>query len=139
MAKGRKTGGRDFKKGKPGGPGRPSLDADIRAIRESVRKDLHYWYERCSAMGNEELLKSLKDPYIPAFARGVAKSIYNFRRTGNWKNVEYPIDQLIGKPKQSLDLAGGIIGPISIEIIGDDRKDNPGEDSPETSSALPDK
>lgn len=127
MAIGKKTGGRNIKPGTTLNPaGRPSHDADVKAIRDSLRKDIYFWCDSLFNLPNEDLNARLKnDKTLPALARGIIKSIQKFRLTGNWKYVEYPIDQIIGKPKQSVDVAGGFTGNVTIEIV-------PGKDAPQS-------
>lgn len=116
MALGKKTGGKDFQKGKPGGPGRPSMDADVKSIRDAMRKDIYFWCDKLFNLSSEELSTALKDKSYPSLAKGIIKSILKFRATGNWKFVEYPIDQIIGKAKQTIDAGVNIPGKVTIEV-----------------------
>ena len=61
MAKGRKTGGRDFKKGKSGGPGRPKLSLEKKMERKALLDYYKSYIEEGLDLG-----------FKPRFDRGLA-------------------------------------------------------------------
>lgn len=106
-----------FKKGNPGGPGKPRLSADILAIRQSAREELCAWYAHFVKLSPEQR-KSLKPGDYPLLASGILKSLQRFAQSGHWKQIEYLVNQVIGKPRENVELNIPNNIPVSITING---------------------
>lgn len=103
-----------FKKGNPGGPGRTRLDVDILEIRKSAREELCAWYAHFVKLSPEQR-RNLKPSEYPLLASGILKSLQKFARSGHWKQIEYLVNQVIGKPRESLELTGKDGGPVEVQ------------------------
>lgn len=112
LRKGQRNRG-TFKKGWKGGPGRPRLDVDILAIRKSAREELCAWYAHFVKLSPEQR-KHLKPSEYPLLASGILKSLQKFARSGHWKQIEYLVNQVIGKPRESIELTGKDGGPVEL-------------------------
>lgn len=116
LRKGQKHRG-SFKKGNPGGPGQPKLSADILAIRQSAREELCAWYAHFVRLSPEQR-KNLKPSEYPLLASGILKSLQRFAQSGHWKQIEYLVNQVIGKPRENVELNIPNNIPVSITING---------------------
>lgn len=54
-------------------------------------------------MRRSDLEKILDDPEIPDFQKGLARCMINFSNTGDYRLLKDVVQQVIGKPKISID------------------------------------
>ncbi len=111
-----------FKKGWKGGPGKPKLDPDILAIRKSTREELCAWFKHFSQLEPEEK-KALKPGDFPLLAAGIYRALSKFSRSGHSKDVEYLLNQIIGKPRESIEVTGKDGEPMELTIWKERLKD----------------
>lgn len=84
MALGKKTGGRDFKKGAKPGPGRPKDTPEKKLRKIALRERLKEYLESGEAAADFEALRKKK----PGLA------------------IETALDRIEGRPKQSIEHSG---------------------------------
>lgn len=102
-----------FGKGSKAGPGRPRLDAETYAIRTAARKELCAWFHHFAFMELNQA-KQIKADELPLLAAGIYRSLLKFSRSGHWSGIEYLMNQVIGKPRESVELTGPDGGPIEL-------------------------
>jgi hypothetical protein len=118
MAKRKKTGGRDFRKGESGNPkGRPPLPADLKGVRElsadHFRKLATFYLERPF----EEVEKLRFDPEVPALHRLVISVIWHAVDDGCYSRLNFLLDRLVGKVKDQADLNVNVTGLSDAELV----------------------
>lgn len=101
MAKGFKTGGRDFLPGHKDTPnaGRPKMPEEIKRIRAAVLTDIAQCMEALT-MDETAALEFLKGPDKSLFKNILANAYVK----KDWKTIEAFLDRFIGKPKQQVDI-----------------------------------
>lgn len=104
MIKKKKTGGRDFKPGNPGGPGRPKLDPEIKGMREMpkdvFKKTITFFMEMNLAQ-LEEYLKDIKDK--PVFDVYIAATIAEGMKKKDHTIFEWLAQRSVGKVRDEID------------------------------------
>lgn len=110
MAKGTFTGGRQFKKGHPGGPGRPRLSEDVKEARALTRNDLDRYLTQFMAMGPTELEAIKKNPKSTMLELLIASIITHGISKGDQQRLGFLLERLssIGKVKERVELSGGV-------------------------------
>jgi len=101
-----------FKKGNLGGPGRPALSEDLKAIKKATKEKLYSIFANFQGMNRKQIQELIPDE-MSLLELGMMKSFKNFIKTGDYKVIQYPLDHIIGKAKESVDL--NAIGNISLE------------------------
>jgi hypothetical protein len=100
MAKGQKTGGKDFPKGVSGNPnGRPPVPADIREARGLSQTEFERIATELLERTKEELNTILKDPKTPAKVVLIARIIRSGMWSGDTKRLDFLMNRLAGRPK----------------------------------------
>lgn len=93
-----------FKKGKSGNPaGRKPVSPEIKAIRDAVKEDLYgtfYWLSRLTPAE----LRDIDRSSLTMLQAGMLVTFKKFIRTGDFFWIKYPLDHIIGKAKESLDI-----------------------------------
>jgi hypothetical protein len=112
MAKGKKTGGRDFN-GVPG-PGRPPIPPEVKALRKLTAERLEEIGDLIldgnrSALGT--IAASMTEPAIRVI---YAKAALNAMIKGDVAVLELILNRVIGKPKDTLKLTGPNDGAVLI-------------------------
>lgn len=108
MARGRKTGGRDFQKGQPGGPGRPRLPDDIKQSRALTKIELERILNKFMFLSIKEIDAISKDTTSIAIESVVASIVLKAVAFGDQQRLNFVLDRLIGKVKEVLDVNGKI-------------------------------
>lgn len=107
-----------FKKGNvPISPGRPKLTIEQQEIRRATKEDLFQWYNYFSSLSPEQI-DQIDLPKLPLFASGVLNSLLKFYETGDVKFISYILDQIIGRPKETMQLDGNMRVPVTITVKG---------------------
>lgn len=118
MAKGKKTGGKDFQLGHeptPGG-GRPRLsvhDKAFRAMNGSRLAEILNTLINCS---KEEIMEKAKDPSLSIFELAIASILSKAVQQGDHKRIDAILDRLVGKPKQSIEVTNPYAGKSLQEL-----------------------
>lgn len=95
MAKGQKTGGRDFPPGVSGNPhGRPKVPDDVRAAREADAIELARVLHHVLGLTKKELTARFKDPKTPALERMIVQLVRSACWGGNPYRVGFLLKQL---------------------------------------------
>lgn len=113
MAKGTKTGGRDFLPGKPGGPGKPPLTPEQRELRKLTKTQVEEVYNRFLQLSVQELEQILKDKTQTTLSYAVARMIADGLTKSDRSMFHLLIDRLIGKIKE--EVAHTYPKPVVIE------------------------
>ena len=109
MAKGKKTGGRDFKKGEGG---RKPLPEDIKAARNMSYEDMCRTVIEVRNLTTEKL----KEEEIDKIPLG-KRAIINAYAKLEYKGIKDYEDRLWGKAKETIDLESNIEGDIKTDIV----------------------
>lgn len=128
MAKGKKTGGRDFKKGHKGGPGKPPVPPDLRAARDLTRLEFERTANKYLFMKKLDFQKAINDPEIPMFELMMANIVFKATTEGDERRLEFLCSRLIGKVVQPLSGPDGKALPvvhIHIPSNGREAKEQP--------------
>jgi hypothetical protein len=126
MAKGKKTGGKNFAEGNPGGPGRPKIPEEERqalAVLKRMRKDnRHLWnayYEELISLTNSELTAIIgtKDrpanPHTPVLKLVIARSLRHAMSTGRAFELQVHREMMCGPEPKQVELSGPEGEPLS--------------------------
>ena len=103
MAKGRKTGGRNFKKGHPGGPGAPKLPAEVREVKRATKADVIKSFEKILSMNVSELTLLLGEDTLGqtrSIDAALAAIMMRAIKFGDHQSLNSILDRLYGKPKE---------------------------------------
>lgn len=100
MAKGFKTGGRDWKPGETG----HQLPSDLRRARRLNKVEFERIANKYMYSTKDDILKAMNDPNVPAVEVAVCKVIVEAAKHGDTKRLSFLFDRLLGKPKETIDL-----------------------------------
>ena len=111
MAKGKKTGGRDWKKGESGNPnGAPRKENSLNNLLRERLEDIDPDQER----SNKDI---------------IADALVALAKTGNLAAIERVWDRIEGKPHQSMDVTSNIRYPEVVGMYPEDYDRTSTEDS----------
>lgn len=96
MARGKKTGGNDFKPGWRGGPGRPPLPLDLKESRAINRLEFQRVLNKYMYLSGPEINEALKSKELPMIELVVAKVLAKAFNEGDQRRLDFVITQLIG-------------------------------------------
>lgn len=119
MAKGKKTGGRDFKKGNSGGPGRPALTEIEKAARNASRREIAELYQRFKGLTPDEATKLLAAKKTTLLERAFLVSLLRMGdpEDGDLTELHRMYDRLLGKSRQAVEHTGEGGEPLAIEVV----------------------
>ena len=102
MAKGRKTGGRNWKPGQSGNPkGRMPIPEDLRQIQKFSRTVIELILNKYMQTPTIELKRMLDNPdKIPAMELMVIQVLVKGIEKGDERRLGFLFDRVIGKPKE---------------------------------------
>lgn len=125
MAKGKKSGGRNFPPGESGNPkGRPPLPDDVRVALDSARGEYDRIVARFIVMPAEELELIARAKTTPALERAVAKTLYVAGRSGDPRRMAAILDRFAGRPTQKAPAPSEERPPASfIDLVLEAEKD----------------
>lgn len=110
MAKGKKTGGNDFKPGWKGGPGRPPIPLDLKQSRAAHREEFDRALSRMVKLSGPEIVEMVKSPTAPILETIAARVLSKAFNEGDHKRLEFILDRLIGKV--SMEAPAAISSPF---------------------------
>lgn len=113
-----KTGGRDFKKGNPGGPGRPRLPPDIKGARAMNQLELERSINKMLFMTAEELQTLARDPDTALLDRMLASICIKGVKEGSHAHLDFILNRTIGKVSEKVQHQ--IRRPFTMRILEDD-------------------
>lgn len=105
MAKGKKTGGRNFEKGKPGGPGRPPIEGDLKGLSRKWKSDYLRLIQKFDELSFTEIKSIASNPETKGLEMRVV-AIYAKAISGSLPHAE--------------SIFSRTMGPIPTKISGDD-------------------
>lgn len=105
MAKGRKTGGRDFVPGKPGGPGRPPLPPEVKEARRLTKTEFERIANRYLWTTEAGLEASAMDPETPAMERLIISILLTAIKAGDHAKAEWLAMRLLGKVQDKVEVS----------------------------------
>lgn len=105
MAKGKKTGGRDFVKGKEGGPGRQPIEGDLKGLSKKWKSDYLRLIQKYDELSFTEIKQIVTNPETKGFELRVG-SIYSKAIQGSLPHADSIFDRTMG--------------PIPTKISGDE-------------------
>lgn len=98
MARGKKTGGRNFRAGKSGNPnGRPKVPEDLKKSRAINKINFEEVLNRYAFMTAPDINTSLQSKELPIIEMVVAKILAKAFNEGDPRRADFILDRLIGK------------------------------------------
>lgn len=106
MAKGKKTGGRDFQKGgyQPAVRGKPGVPADLRKASDLTKANLRGLLNKYLWMSKVEIQSKMRDHNVPMIEMVIASIIFKAAHQGDEKRLTFILDRMIGKVKEEIDI-----------------------------------
>jgi DNA-binding sugar fermentation-stimulating protein len=117
MAKGIKTGGRNFKKGVSANPkGRTRLPSEIVEARKLNRDSLEVALNKYLHMKRDALQAAIKNPDTPMLDVMIASIIAKAVQTGDNTRLDFLLNRTIGRIKEVVHVEGGNNNTIQIAL-----------------------
>jgi hypothetical protein len=105
MAMGKKSGGKDWAKGRSGNPaGRKKLPEDVKQIKAMRKSDLDIIFTRHSVRSLNDLVEFLKNGENPALEMLVARVMIEGIKKGDHQKMDALLNRMIGKVKEQVDV-----------------------------------
>lgn len=104
MAKGTKTGGKDFKKGWKGGPGRPKVPEDLKEVRKITNTSLETKLHEFLTMSAQELSGVKQNPKSSMLELMIHSIVVNAVNRGDQQRMGFLMDRLLGKVKDQIEV-----------------------------------
>lgn len=104
MARGVKTGGKDFKPGNPGGPGRPEVPAPLKEARRLNKTEFELVVNKYLWCSLDELQRLAKDKSLPVMEAWIVSIMARGVSTGDWGGNEWIAQRLMGKVKDQVEV-----------------------------------
>lgn len=104
MAKGKKTGGRDFKPGWEGGNGRPRVPEDIKEARKITTIEVERILTELMSMSPSELVQIKQNPKSTMLELMIHSILVNAVNKGDQQRLDFLLQRLIGKVKEKIDI-----------------------------------
>jgi hypothetical protein len=105
MARGKKTGGRDFTKGQVTNPkGRPKIPDDVKQARKLTTLQLITTFNKLIYMTDTDLKAHYQDSKTPVFERIVCKVLHLAEMKGDHYRLDFVLDRLIGKVTDKVEV-----------------------------------
>lgn len=117
MAKGKKTGGRNFKKGQSGNPKGPAtMSPEERALKRMSRIEFERIANKYLFSTKGEIRKALEDPNLLAIDLAVVSAIHEAIK-GEGRMLDFLLTRLIGRVTQPIEHSGPEGGPIPVQNL----------------------
>ena len=105
MAKGKKTGGKDFEPGQSGNPsGRPKLPLDLQQARKLNSSEFERLLNKFLYLTKNEILKICQDERTPIIEILIGSIVIKAIENGDQTRLAFILERLLGKPKDKLTL-----------------------------------
>ena len=121
MAKGHKTGGRDFLPGQSGNPkGKPKLTPEQREFRSAAKNEIIEEFKYLWSLPIEEI-QEIAAPEEEIFGNtpliriAIAKALLKAAQTGDMHQLNQILDRVIGKVKEEID--HNVKGNIHVQLV----------------------
>lgn len=99
-----KTGGRDFKPGNPGGPGRPKLMPELKSIPHLKADECRRIIAKFSRMTLAEVQEFSERSDVPMIQLVVAKIYLKAAQDGDQSRLNFVFDRSIGKVQDKIEV-----------------------------------
>jgi len=106
-----------WKEGKPGGPGRPPMSDEEKALRRFTREHVGEVINKLMELTDNELALLWRDPNVPQFEKLVAKVMQTARQNGNFTPIDNLLDRCIGRVPQKMEHGGVDGAPLVPPVI----------------------
>lgn len=121
MAKGKKTGGKDYAPGhKNPGPGRPPLPSDIIEIKKLNIAEMERVLNQCLTMSRAEIDELRKKPDASMLELLVVSIIGHGVNKGDPFRLGFLLDRLLGKVKENHEIE---LSQKTLHILIDDKSE----------------
>lgn len=105
MAKGKKTGGRDFTPGVVTNPhGRPPMPPELKAVRKLNRHEVEICLSKIIKMGDAEREFIILDPESSGMEKITARIVTEAIKCGDEKRLGFLFDRLVGKVQDKVEV-----------------------------------
>jgi hypothetical protein len=101
---GKKLPGRPFKKGKPGGPGRPPMAPELKGIPRLTKEQVEACIAKYQWMGLDELEVAMKDEKRSMLEHMIMSIIHKAVVQGDQGRMEFLLNRTIGKVKDITEI-----------------------------------
>lgn len=113
MPKGKKTGGRNWKKGQSGNPRGPAVaPPDIRGARALTRVEFERVANKFLFSKKEEFQAAVRDPETPMLEMMIASIIQKGVIEGDERRMNFLLDRMVGKVVQPISAPDGSPMPV---------------------------
>ncbi len=118
MAKGKKTGGRNFQPGQSGNPNGPTpIPEDIKQARKLNQIEFERIANKFLFMNRKEIADHVNKPETPALELLVGSIVSKAVSTGDQVRLNFLLDRLIGKVAEKHQHAGPNGEPLSPQVV----------------------
>lgn len=124
MAKGRKTGGKDWLKGKPGGPGRKPLLPEIKDLPAFDKPTFNRYLNEAVNATDEESRIVINDSEAPRIRKWLHAICIKGNREGDMSKLDALLNRAIGKVKEEVSIGGSNGNAIELVIKDYRSRDN---------------
>ncbi len=122
MAKGRKTGGKNFPKGTSGNPkGRTPVPPEVKEARKYTSAELELSMTKLLTMPLEDLKEVSENPRSSTIDSILSKILLRARRDGSYSHVNFFIERMFGKVPDKMQMSGSLNAGL-VGIIGQVQK-----------------
>lgn len=107
MARGKKTGGKDFARGghQPKKRGKPSsLPPDLKMANDLTKTNLRGLLNKYLWMTNAELQQTIDEKTVPMIEIVIASIIAKAALSGDERRLDFILDRMVGKVKEEIDI-----------------------------------
>jgi len=102
MARGKKTGGRDFVKGVSGNPnGAPALPPEVKAFKKLTKENVEEIASVILAANEQAIYNIVHDTESTVLQKWLASAALNGIQIGDIDQLDKILNRIIGKPKDS--------------------------------------
>jgi hypothetical protein len=108
MAKGKKTGGRNFTKGGPGGPGRTPLTKEAKQLKEMTTDEFTKRVNKYLLMSRQQLIKGIGSKKMPMIDLYIRNSLVRGSDKGDYYTLDCMLNRIIGRPKEAIAISGSV-------------------------------
>ena len=115
MAKGKKTGGRDYSKGHSMG-GRKPLPPEIKELSNATKPEIIVAYWKISHLTTKEI-KEIKISKLSLLEQGILNTMKKFASTGSTGDIARIWAECHGKPIEYKDFKGDVSAKIIVEYV----------------------
>lgn len=115
MAKGFKSGGKDFEKGVSGNPkGTPGLPAEVRKVRKLTHEEISQMGTMLLEQDINQIIKISEDLTQPVLRVWIARMIRKGIATKDTAYFNAVLDRIAGRIPTKMELTGSGGGPLSL-------------------------